>query len=377
MKNIVLIINIALVLLSCGGKNEEKKVETVKQLPENNLILTDEQYKNAGIEIGKLTTQIISPVLKLNGKIEVPPQGMVTVSIPMGGYLKSTRLIPGMQVNRGQVIAVIEDIQYIQLQQDYLTSKANLTLAQSEYNRQRELNQSKATSDKLFEQARANYQTQQVLKRSFEEKLKLIGLNPNNISTRNITKSISVFSPISGYVSAVHVNVGKYVNPSDVLFELINPANIHLALTVFEKDVNKLAIGQKVFAYTNANPEKKHLLEIALINQNISGQNSAEVHCRFKEPNRTLLPGMFMNADIELSTNQASALPSDAIVRFENKHYVFVEKGDRHFEKTEVQIGDSENGYTEILNSDALKNKNFVIKGAYVLLMALKNESEE
>src|SRR5690606_30015575 len=91
MKNIVLIINIALVLLSCGGKNEEKKVETVKQLPENNLILTDEQYKNAGIEIGKLTTQIISPVLKLNGKIEVPPQGMVTVSIPMGGYLKSTR----------------------------------------------------------------------------------------------------------------------------------------------------------------------------------------------------------------------------------------------------------------------------------------------
>lgn len=377
MKNIVLIINIALLLLSCGGKNEEKKVETVKQLPENNLILTNEQYKNAGIEIGKLTTQMISPVLKLNGKIEVPPQGMVTVSVPMGGYLKSTRLIPGMQVNRGQVIAVIEDIQYIQLQQDYLTSKANLTLAQSEYNRQRELNQSKATSDKLFEQARANYQTQQVLKRSFEEKLKLIGLNPNNVSTRNITKSISVLSPISGYVSAVHVNVGKYVNPSDVLFELINPANIHLALTVFEKDLNKLTIGQKVFAYTNANPEKKHLLEIVLINQNISGQNSAEVHCRFKEPDRTLLPGMFMNADIELSTDQVSALPSDAIVRFENKHYVFVEKSDRHFEKTEVQIGDSENGYTEILNSEALKNKNFVIKGAYVLLMALKNESEE
>ena len=173
------------------------------------------------------------------------------------------------------------------------------------------------------------------------------------------------------------MNVGKYVNPSDILFELINPANIHLALTVFEKDVNKLAIGQKVFAYTNSNPEKKHLLEIVLINQNISGQNSAEIHCRFKEPDRTLLPGMFMNADIELSTNQTNALPSDAIVRFENKQYVFIEKGDRHFEKTEVQTGDSENGYTEILNSDALKNKNFVIKGAYVLLMALKNESEE
>src|SRR5690606_25757216 len=95
------------------------------------------------------------------------------------------------------------------------------------------------------------------------------------------------------------------------------------------------------------------------------------------EPDRTLLPGMFMNADIELSTNQINALPSDAIVRFENKHYVFVEKGDRHFEKMEVQIGDSENGYTEILNSDTLKNKNFVIKGAYVLMMDLKNDSED
>lgn len=377
MRNIFLIITTTLLLLSCGNNNQEKEVETVEQLPENNLILTDKQYQNAGIEIGKMTIQTISPVLKLNGKIDVLPQGMISVSVPLGGYLKTTKLIPGMHVSKGQVIAVIEDVQYIQLQQDYLTAKSNLALAESEFNRQKELNQSKATSDKIFEQARANHQFQQVLVNSLEEKLRLIGLNPNSVSFQNISKSISIFSPITGYVSAVNVNVGKYVNPSDVLFELIDPENILLALTVFEKDINKLAVGQKVFAYTNANPEKRHLLEIGLIGQNISGQNSAEVHCHFIEFDKTLLPGMFMNAEIELTTNQASALPEDAIVRFENKQYVFVEKGDKHFEKTEVEIGNSENGYTEILNADQLKNENFVVKGAYVLLMTLKNESEE
>lgn len=377
MKNIILIINIALLLTSCGNDNKQSDAENEQPTQENTLTLTDEQYKNAAIETAKIFTSNISSVLRLNGKIDVPPQSLVSVSVPLGGYLKSTKLLPGMHIRKGDPLAVMEDIQYIQLQQDYLTTKAQLSLTESEYNRQKELNQSKATSDKVFEQARTNYQTQLVLLKSLEEKLKLIGLNPQRISAGTISKSINIYSPISGFVSAVNVNIGKYVTPSDILFELVNPNDIHLNLTVFEKDINKLAVGQKLLAYSNSHPQTKYPLEVILISKNISGQNAAEVHCQFEQYDNGLLPGMFMNAEIEVSTHNANVLPEEAIVRFENKHYVFVEKGKQTFEMKEVQTGNAENDLVEIINAEQFDNENIVVKNAYTLLMALKNESEE
>ena len=292
MKQLIILSNIVLLLASCGNsKTEEKK--SVSQTNENIVTLTDAQLKNAGIQTSKLEQKSISSVLKVNGKIDVPPQNMVSISVPLGGYLKSTKLLPGMHISRGEVLAVMEDQQYIQLQQDYLTAKAQFSFDESEYNRQKELNQSKATSDKVFEQAKATYQSQNILIKSLEEKLKLISVNPNKIGINNISRSINIYSPINGFVSAVNVNIGKYVNPADVLFELVNPTDIHLALTIFEKDLDKLFIGQKLVAYTNSQPDKKYSCEIILISKNLSDESSAQVHCHFEQYNKTLLPGMF------------------------------------------------------------------------------------
>lgn len=376
MKKIIIILNILLVLSSCSN-NQTDKQETSATKTENTVTLTDAQYKNAGIEIGKIENRSISSVLKLNGKIDVPPQNMVSVSVPLGGYLKSTKLLPGIHVNKGEVLAVMEDPQYIQLQQDYLTVKAQFNFNESEYKRQKDLNVSKAASDKVYEQAKATYQTQYILIKSLEQKLQLIGLNPNKITANNISKSINIYSPISGFISSVNVNIGKYANPSDVLFELVNPTDIHLALSVFEKDINKLAIGQKLLAYTNTNPEKKYPCEIILISKSLSNDNATLVHCHFEQYDKSLLPGMFMNADVELSGNNTTVLPDDAVVRFENKNYVFVAKGNHRFEMQEVQIGNSENGFTEITNAGKFANESFVTKGAYNLLMTLKNTSDE
>ncbi len=376
MKQLIILINIALLLAACGSsKKEEQKTENKTE--ENMVTLTDAQLKNAGIQTGKFAQQSISSILKVNGKIDVPPQNMVSISIPLGGYLQSTKLLPGMHVGKGEIIAVMEDQQYIQLQQDYLTAKAKSGFLESEYIRQKELNESKATSDKVFQQTEADYRSQKILIKSLSEKLKLINLNPDKLNENKISRSINIYSPINGFVSAVNVNIGKYVNPSDVLFELVNPTDIHLALTIFEKDIDKLFIGQKLIAYTNSQPEKKYPCTIILISKNLSDERSAQVHCHFEQYDKTLLPGMFMNADIEVKSNNATVLPDDAIVRFENKQYAFIARSNNQFEMKEVQTGDTENGFTEILNTENLSKETFVLKGAYNLLMKMKNNSEE
>jgi cobalt-zinc-cadmium efflux system membrane fusion protein len=374
----ILIFAVTIILLSACGARSNQDEKTPPATEDKSVALTPQQLKNAGIATGKMEQREIASVLKLNGKIDVPPQNMVSISVPLGGYLKTTQLLPGMHVNKGQVIAVMQDQQYIQLQQDYLTAKAKIGFLENEYKRQKELNQSQSSSDKVYQLAESDYKSQLVLMTSLAAKLQLAGINVHKINETTISPNINIYSPINGYVSKVNVNIGKYVSSTEVLFELINVADIHLALKVFEKNVNKLFIGQKLIAYTNNDPEKKYPCEILLIGKDLSVEGNTEVHCHFEQYDNTLVPGTYMNAEIEVKNNQAFALPTDAIVRFESKQFVYKVKGKDQFEMTEVVTGESENGFTEIViprNSD-LAGSEFVTKGAYSLLMMMKNKAE-
>ncbi len=375
MKKIVIVFY-CILLAACSNKKAETPKEEISTT-ENKLTLTQPQLKNAALSYGKLEQKEISSIIKLNGKIDVPPQSMVSVSVPMGGYLKTTKLLPGMQINKGDVIAVIEDQQYIQLQEDYLLTQSKIIYKELEYNRQKELNLSKASSDKVLEQAIADLNSLKITRSALVEKLKLIAKNPAKINLNNISRSINIYSPINGFVSKVNVNIGKYVSPTDVLFELVNPADIHLALNVFEKDLPKLFIGQKLIAYTNHNPKKRYSCEVLLIGKNLGSEGATEVHCHFEAYDKTLVPGTYMNAELEIKLNNSFVLPDEAVVSFENKHYVFIKMSALTFDMVEVQTGDTENGFIAILNGKEFAQHTFVIKGAYTLLMSLKNKPEE
>jgi membrane fusion protein, heavy metal efflux system len=375
MKNIIIILTIITFLFSC--KSEIKSTENITVAAnENAVTLTDAQFKNAKIETTTLQEKSIASVLKLNGKIDVPPQNMISVSVPLGGYLRNTKLLPGMHINKGEVIAIMEDQQYIQLQQDYLLAKSKLHFAELEYNRQKELNQSQASSDKITQQALAEVNIQRITMNATAEKLRLINKSPTNISVNNISKTINVYSPINGYVSKVNVNIGKYVTPADVMFELINPTDLHLNIKVFEKDIAKLSIGQKVIAFDNAHPDKKYNCEIILISKDITPEGTADVHCHFENYDKTVLPGMYMNAEVEVASNASNTLPEESIVTFEGKEFVFTEIKKQQFEIIEVTTGTKENGFVSITNNEALQNKTIVTKGAYTLLMKMKNKEE-
>lgn len=364
-------------LTACGGKKSQEPVSDSAQTSRNVVQLTNEQLKTAEISLGKIEEKNISSIVKVNGKIDVPPQNMVSVSIPLGGYLKSTKLLPGMHLNKGEVIAVMEDQRYIELQQDYLSSKSKLKYADAELKRQQELNKNQAASDKVLQQAELEFQTQKINLNALSEKLKMLGLNPQSLTEEAISKSINIYSPIDGYVSKVNVNIGKFVNPTDVLFELVNPTDIHLNLMVFEKDLDKLAIGQKLVAYTNNKPEDKHPCEIILISKDLSDDRTAEVHCHFEDYDKTLLPGMYMIAEIEVKSHDTFVVNEDAVVNYEGSNFIFVVYSANSFEMKNVETGVKENGIIEIRNGAAFKDAEVVTKNAYTLLMALKNKSEE
>lgn len=362
--------------IQCQQK-EETTTKTGTPNDENTVSLTDAQLRNAPIETTELSMQSISTVLKLNGKIDVPPQNLVSVSTPLGGYLKSTGLLPGMKVSKGQVIAVIENPQFVQLQQDYLMAKSKYHFAQLDYNRQKKLNQSQASSDKVMQMAQSEMNSQQIIMNAIAQQLQLVNINAGSVTAGNIRKSVPVYSSINGFVSKVNVNIGKYFNPSDVLFELINPSDIHLNLKVYEKDLAMLKKGQRIVAYSNINPDKKYDGEILLTGKDLDGNGIADVHCHFEKYDPELIPGMYMNAEVETETSFSNAVPEESVVDFEGKSYVFVEVKKQTYKMVPVTTNESENGFIQILNFQDFKGKKIVTKNAYTLLMKLKNTSED
>lgn len=375
MKNIFFISTL-LLLFSCG-KDETKKEEFEVVAAENQISVNDSQYKLAGIEIGTLGQEEISSKIKLSGMVDVPPQNLASVSAPSGGYVKYTKFMPGMHVNKSETLAILEDPQIVQLQQDYLLAKSNLGYAQKDYSRQSDLNKSKAASDKVMQQAQTEAQNQNIMMRGMAEKLRAMGINPNNLNAGNIRRSIAVSSPVSGYISSVNVKIGQYVSPTDRLFEVVNTDDVYLALNIFEKDLNKISVGQRVVAYTNQKPEKKYAANIILIGKDFQQDRSVIIHCHFIDYDKNLIPGTYMNAEVETNSETGNTVPDDAIVTWKNKQYIFQEVKPKTYKMVEIKIGNSENGRTEIFNIDQnLKNKKFVTKGAYYLLMGLKNVEE-
>lgn len=376
MKNTLLLFLIC-TLIACTEK-PTTTIETKEKNGNNTVVLTEAQIKSIAIETFEIQQQAITSTLKLYGKTEVPPQNLISVTSALGGYVKSIKLLQGQRFKKGQVLAILEDNQFIQLQEDYLSAKANLAMAEAEYLRQKELNQNKASSDKNFQQATAGYRTLQITKKALEEKLRLININPNTLTLDKLTRTISLYAPFDGVIGEVFVNTGKYAAPSDVLFELINPRDFLLNLKIFEKDLAKIAIGQQVQASSNTNPDKLFLCEIVSIGRSVNTDGSSDLYARIKDQRGIdLSAGMYVNAEVGVVNKNAWVLPQEAIVAFEGKNYIFERLENNTYKMLPVEITTTEKEWVEIKNSPSLQNKKIVSKGAYTLLMALKNKPEE
>jgi cobalt-zinc-cadmium efflux system membrane fusion protein len=118
---IIIISSIVLVsfLIGCSEKKVDQKEPEVVDSTET-IALTNEQLQDLQLVFGSSEKKQISSTIQVQGKIDLPPQNIISVNFALGGFLKSTKLIPGMKISKGEINAVMEDQNIIQLQQDYL-----------------------------------------------------------------------------------------------------------------------------------------------------------------------------------------------------------------------------------------------------------------
>ena len=381
---IFLVILPAVSSCSKGGKPVAEPIK-VESLAADIVELRADQITLAKIELGSIEMRSIGNTLKVNGIVTVTPQNLATVCMPLGGFIKNTTLFPGNAVNKGQTLAVIENQDFVDIQQNYLEAKNKLVFAEAEYKRHTALFKDEVYSEQNVQQVTVEYRNLKALIKSLEQKLDLIGIKPDHLTEDNISNTVYLVSPIRGYLKAVNINIGKYVSSTDVLFEIVNCDNLLLELTLFEKHASKISSGQNILFYINDEKEE-HAAVISQTGRSVAADRTLRVYAKVTSTCKNLLPGMYVSAFVQESDSLAQVLPSEAIVSFDDKDYVFVYEKEKvedgkpftEYRMIEVKKGASANGFTVIsvspgVDLDSLK---IVVRGAYNLLSAKKNAGE-
>lgn len=382
----IILLAVLLAFSSCkGGKKQAVETKEIENIPEDIVELSGDQAKLADISIGAIELRTLSGTLKVNGTVQAAPQNMATVSMPMGGFIKSTSLMPGNSVSKGQTLAVIENSEFIELQQNFLEAKSKLEYAEADYKRQKELYKNDVASAKNMQLVTSDYKSLKVQVSALEQKLSLIGINPARLNENTISRSVNLIAPITGYIKTVNVTIGKSVSANDVLFEIVNNSKLFVQLTLFEKDADKVATGQKIRFFIN-NETEQHNAVIYQTAKSVDADKTYKVYASVQGACKNVLPGMYVNAVIEATSNKVEAVPSECVVSFADKDYIFVfdrnksEKGKPFTEYRMIQVrkGVTDEGFTEISLPDNfnIKTAKVVIKGAYNLLSAKKNAGE-
>jgi len=372
--------------ISCSNQKKGKEETAAKEeLPENIVELRADQIKLANVETGSVEMRALSGTLKVNGIVSAAPQNLATICAPMSGFVRSTTLMPGNTVRKGQVLLEIENQEFVDIQQNYLEAKNKLEFAAADYKRHNALFKEDVYSQQNVQQVNTDYKNLKTLVNALKQKLVLISINPDNLTEENISRSITLVSPITGYVEEVNVNLGKYVTPTDVMFKIINNDKLFLELTLFEKDANKVAKDQKIKFLIN-NETEQHEAVITQTGQSVNADKTYKVYASVTGVCKNVLPGMYVNAMIETSGNQVSAVPAEAVVNFDDKDYIFVFEKEKtesgksftEYRMVEVKKGVTSGDYSEIILPDEMNREKIrvVVKGAYTLLSAKKNAGE-
>jgi cobalt-zinc-cadmium efflux system membrane fusion protein len=280
-------------------------------------------------------------------------------------------------VKKGEVLVTLENQEYIQLQQDYLDNLSKLEFLEAEYKRQLDLANENVNAQKSLQQSKSQFESTRATVKGLEAKLAMINIKPASLAEGKIQSTISLYAPISGFVTTVNVSPGQYVSATEAMFKIVNLEHVHAELEVYEKDIRKIVVGQKVdFQVTGE--EQHRTASVYLLGKEISPERTVRVHCHLEKEDPSLLPGMFLTANIETASLETDVVPTRAIHSFEGTSIVFFASGENQFKAVPVKTGTSTAEYTAIELPDKTdRDASIVVDGGFQLMGLLKNMQED
>jgi cobalt-zinc-cadmium efflux system membrane fusion protein len=372
MKNLYIVL-FSFAFLACGHQEKNTTTEEEATGNKSEITINKAQFESEKMEFGELSEQSFNTVIRTNGMIDVPPENKFSVNTFIGGYVTKIPLLIGDKVTKGQLVASLESIEFVEIQQQYLEVAEQLIYLKNEYTRQKTLFDEQITSQKNYLKAESIYKSNLATYNGLRQKLQMININPDAVGRGEITSTINLYAPINGYITKVNVSNGTFISSANELLEIVNTNHIHLELSVFEKDILKIKKEQNILFKVPEASDKVHDAAVYLVGTSISNDRTIKVHGHIHEEEKTkFITGMFVEADIICDSKKEISLPKSAIIQNENNYFALVLKDKKdnkyQFKKVKLNIGLQDENYVQVKNYAILENKKVLTKGVFMLL---------
>jgi cobalt-zinc-cadmium efflux system membrane fusion protein len=338
--------------------------------------LTKEQVETVGLELNSLEKKSLGNSIKVTGQLELFPQDRANISPLVGGNVRSINIIEGDKVIKGQVLAYLEHLDIITMQQEYQEKNNQLAFLKKDFERKQTLYNKGVASGREFQMVQSKFKSTTSSVNGLRAKLRLLGIHTDKVLQGQIFSAMPITTPISGYVDEVMINLGDYAAPQTKMFTVSDNSEIHVDFKVYEKDIRKVKEGQEIYFTVAAKPNELLKAKIHAIGKTFESEPKAlHVHADVHNENKELLPGMYVEGRIVQDKKMAFAVPEDAIIKDGAQSFIFIlyEEGKKvrnkiKFKMIPVNIGIADLGFVEIsLSLDITKDLKVVTKGAYAL----------
>lgn len=393
MKRILLIIAVTAIALTCftflqKGSNADahaSEEEHEEEIDFDDIPLTQKQVNAVDLKMGEVEPRELDATIQVNGSLVLRAQNIGNVTALMGGIVKGIQVKEGQQVTKGQVVATIENTDVVSLQREYYSAYKGCELARLEMQRQQTLASNGAGIKKNLQQTQKEYQVAHANLVGIARQLQQIGISPATVAKGKFTTVFPLRAPITGTVSQITASLGSYADMQTPLMSIRNNGAVECDLNVFEKDIDKVKVGDRVLLSLTNQPGVKVSGHVYGMNEYFNdGTKSVAAHVRLDATRGAkLFDGMYVSGKIATGRQACSALPSKAIVTTDGKTYIFAlnqtpKAGKYSFSRHEVTTGVSQDGYTEVsLCKHIKKGQKIVTDNAFYLASLTGEHGEE
>ena len=343
--------------------------------------LTQQQVSTAELRMSEVQTRELDATLRVTGTLVLRPQSMADVSSLMGGVVRSILVSEGQRVSKGQVVATVENTSVVTLQREYFTALRESEAARAELTRQQTLAKAGAGVAKNLQQAETAARIADASLTGIGQQLRQMGISPKSVASGSFATVFPLRAPISGTVSRISASIGSYADMQSPLLAIRDNSAMECDLNVFEKDVAKVAVGDRVELLLANQPGRVLRGRVYGVNQYFNdAAKSVAVHVRLDaSPRQGLIDGMYVSGTIATGRQKCRALPSQAIVSTEGKSYIFALNGKPRggkysFSRHEVTTGVTSDGFTEVDLCEHIRPDSRIVTDNVYYLASLTGE---
>ena len=306
----------------------------------NEVTLSPEQAEEAGIEVAAVGEQEVSGALAAPARIVPTETASAEVGSLVAGRVTRLFVTDGSRVQQGAPMAELASLEIAQLKGDYLRARAAVEQTKSAFERQEQLAREEIGAQRTLEEARAAYRTAVADLTALTAQLAALGIDPESLDEAEgaLGSRIVVRAPISGVVARREVTLGAFVDPSQDLFEVVNPGAVYADAQVPPDVATRLKTGGT--ARVGTADGQVYRGTIAFVAPAVDPESrTVQVRIRMDDA-RGLRPETYATANFDTDVaTMALAVPAPAIEREGNAAYVYREREPNSFERVEVQLG--------------------------------------